>query len=71
MVSIIDSKNTDQEKPNMQDLSIVSSINQNIIILLVVSSIVGVIVTIVIMKKKASATSKDIEDSNTQNIDQI
>ena len=69
MVSIIDSKNTDQENPNMQDLSLVSSINQNIIVLIVVSIIVGVAVTIVIMKKKTLATSKDIEDNNTQNID--
>jgi len=69
MVSIIDSKNTDQENPNMRDLSLVSSTNQNIIILLVVSIIIGVAVTIVIMKKKTSA--KNIEDNNTQNIDQI
>lgn len=69
MVSIIDSKNTDQENPNMRDLSLVSSTNQNIIILLVVSIIIGVAVTIVIMKKKTSA--KNIEDNNTQNIDQV
>ncbi|MBS3922831.1 MAG: hypothetical protein KGZ37_06765 [Nitrosarchaeum sp.] len=68
LVSIIDSKNTDQVNPNMQDLSLVSSINQNIIVLLVVLIIVGVIVTIVIMKKKSSVTSKNSEDEYTQNI---
>lgn len=69
MVSIIDAKNTDQINPNMQDIPIVASINQNIIALLGVLIIVGVIVTIVIMKKKSSVTSKDIEDNHTQNID--
>lgn len=71
MVSIVDSKNTDQVNPNMRDLPLVSSINQNIIVLLGVIITVGVIVTLVIMKKKSSVTSKDIENEHTQNADEI
>ena len=71
MVSIIDSKNTDQVNPNLQDIPLGSNINQNIIVLLGVIIIVGVIVTIFIMKKKSSVTSKDIEDEHTQNADEI
>ncbi len=58
----------DTESPNTQDISTLSSVNQNIFILVGVLAIIGVGVTIIIIKKKLSKTSKTIEDGNTENI---
>lgn len=65
-ISIVDAENTDQENSNMQDIPLVSSINQNTFALLGVVIISGIIIAIVIIKKKSSKASKNIEDEDTQ-----
>ncbi|MBS3925350.1 MAG: hypothetical protein KGZ34_01480 [Nitrosarchaeum sp.] len=71
MVSIIDTESIEQVNYNIEDLPIISSMNQNIIALLAVLILIGVVVTIIIMKKKSLIDSKGIEHNHTQDTDKI